>query len=39
MQMTIILKYFNTETGCIKEHSVGFLAIQEENAAISTDTY
>jgi hypothetical protein len=31
-QMTIILRYIDTETGFIKEHSVRFIAVQETTA-------
>jgi hypothetical protein len=37
-QMTIILRYVDTETGCIEEHFVGFIAVQETTAATLTDT-
>jgi predicted esterase len=35
--MTIILRYVDTETGCIEEHFVGFIAVQETTAAKLTD--
>jgi hypothetical protein len=37
-QMTIILRYVDTETGCTEEHSVGFIAVWETTAATLTDT-
>jgi hypothetical protein len=35
---TVILRYFDTETGFIEEHSFGFIAVQEITAATLTDT-
>jgi hypothetical protein len=37
-QMTIILRYVDTETRYIEEHYVGFAAVQETIAATLTDT-
>jgi hypothetical protein len=37
-QMAIILRYVNTEKGCIEEHFVGFMAVQETAAATFPDT-
>jgi hypothetical protein len=34
----IILRYDDTETGCIEEHFVGFIAVQETTAAALTHT-
>jgi hypothetical protein len=37
-QMTIILRYVDTETVCIEEHFVGFVAVQETTVATLMDT-
>jgi hypothetical protein len=37
-QMTIILRYADTQTGCIEEHFVGFIPVHETFATALTDT-